>query len=899
MAEPGQTPAERTPDFRVETVERIAGLIDADAFAKGKNWLVAALIEVLTWLFSKILALGVVIGGVIADSLARGEDKAQKSFGKLASIALQDMFGVEIDPDSLNDRGNRGRRTAASQALGRTVMQALTHGQNGNGATELTPSAAGAENYMSVVTQMALEGWLEGWIVELCSGGILKNFGELDDIMAKVMGLERATRRVMGPLLNARVITPFTWQVNKIYHPNLLTPAEAVRQIASGRWPRAQGFEELARQGWSLDRIEALLASQEKRLSLESLDYLLRVGIIDQAEAVQTLRDEGYDPQTASKEFIVRQQRRLDAIRDDMVAPAIAAYVDRRIGDADLDGFFTDALDNEAERAALLDVARARRALNTRRLSPGEARAAVKAEILAVSDYRRALRDDGYDEDAILTLELLLRHELAEAAAIADLRAAAAAERAAELATREAQRAARQRELEAERALTRRGAESDLERAAVRGLIPLARVDELYDAKYDAETAAIYLTLLEDERQRYLDEQARRAEALQRAARRSIDVGDLEQAVLNNILSLDQFRSGLAARGFDAGDVEILTRTLEARKADVDAARATRARAGDVARRRAIDLGRFEQLVRRGHRTVADYDALLVSLEFDEAARAGMRELLALQVADDTAAREARAAAERTLTPRGLSLEQFRRAVLLGLQTSARYETFLLDHRFTADVVALLMAELAEAVADAEAARQERQAADPRLDGRVLPLSVVARAARLGRVSPQTYQARLEREGFNEADVALQLDLVLAEIADVQAVRRDRDAPTPAAAPKGIALAELARAVRRGLESLEAFQARAIALGFTEDAVRTQMRILGDELLEAQAAKARKAQIAAGLDPGPLTLAALEDQVRAGAASILDFVASLVGLGVAPEDAELLGALLLDEQGEG
>jgi predicted nucleic acid-binding Zn-ribbon protein len=107
------------------------------------------------------------------------------------------------------------------------------------------------------------------------------------------------------------------------------------------------------------------------------------------------------------------------------------------------------------------------------------------------------------------------------------------------------------------------------------------------------------------------------------------------------VLTLDQVRAQLTALAFDAGDAEILLATMRARKADLDAAKQQRADAAAKAKTKSIDLGRFETLVRRGHRTIGEYASLLTSLGYDAGAVAAMGELLQLQIADDTAARDA------------------------------------------------------------------------------------------------------------------------------------------------------------------------------------------------------------------------------------------------------------------
>jgi hypothetical protein len=70
--------------------------------------------------------------------------------------------------------------------------------------------------------------------------------------------------------------------------------------------------------------------------------------------------------------------------------------------------------------------------------------------------------------------------------------------------------------------------------------------------------------------------------------------------------------------------------------------------------------------------------------------------------------------------------------------------------------------------------------------------------------------------------------------------------------------------------------------------------LLGDELRETALAKTRRTAIDAEPKDRNVSLAELEQAVIAGTLTLDQFVAELVLSGLAPEDAELLGSLLLD-----
>jgi len=281
---------------------------------------------------------------------------------------------------------------------------------------------------------------------------------------------------------------------------------------------------------------------------------------------------------------------------------------------------------------------------------------------------------------------------------------------------------------------------------------------------------------------------------------------------------------------------------------------------------------------------------LLESLGVDEASRADFVDLLQLQIADDTAARELRAQAAAAPPLKGLTLEQIRRAVLLGVQTVDDFQRFLVANRYTSDAQAVLLAELRADVAEAEAARQRRASAASAPATPETPLSTIRRAAQLGVVSPDVYLERLVRAGYSDDDVALELELLLVEIADVQAARRRREATAPAPAATGLSLPALERAVKAGVSTLEEYRARAITLGYSLDDVEILTAVLDRELQTLSAARAAHDNLALRLATDGLSLAALDAQAKSGALSLVDYVAQLEGWGVEGDEAQLVAA---------
>ena len=874
-----------------------AGVIDAFIKSDAAKAAGTTLADVSGKLIALLVTLASPIGIGLAKGIADSEDLVAPYLAEIAAAAVSDTFGTEVSASAFRSRRDPSGRKGAADALGAGFLNSI---KGAGGAVE--PSQEAAQRFLGMVMNMALEGWYQGWFFEFMTSlipqldvGKIESFAQLDDTIMQALGIGRMTRRVVQPLLNAQVITPLQWHVNKTYRTELLSTGVAIQQFLRGNWTREQLDEELARQGYSADRIDALVNGQKKFFGAGEVRAFVDRKHWPMDKGIQHLRDQGYDQDGAVDALRLEGLRRIEQLEASEGSVILAAYADRRIAAGEMRSMLNAAVKNDEERALLEELAEVRRATNIRHLSPAEARACVKVGILAFRDYERALERDGYTPEAVDALDLLLRVEITKDRDLAELRAEQADERAAAKVARETAAAERRAQVEADRARRRRGPIADLERAVIRGLIPFERLAEVLAADYDPDTVGILLALVEDDRQRYLAQQAAAEEARKRAPRRELDVGALERAVMAGLLTPEEFGARLTFLKFDPDDAALLTAVVRAKKADQDAAVRARREAEESARRQRIDLSRFERLVRRGARSLADYDAMLAGLGFEDADRAAMRELLEIQISDDRRADEERAAAEKRLEPRGLSLEQLRRAVVLGIRTEDDFQRFLIDQNFTADAQAVLLADLRLAVAEADDARRRRDQPAPAPGARGLPLSTLQRAARLGIITIDTYRARLAALGYTADDLAVELELLLLEIAETQAARAERTAAEPEAEARGLSLAQVERAVRAGALTLEDYRAAAISAGLAQEAVEIVVAVLAQEAGTLTEAREIRAIVLRRLADQNVSLEELETRVTKGGQPFDVFIGELQQRGVGADEAELVASLLVDE----
>jgi hypothetical protein len=846
-----------------------------------------------TWM-SALYKAALGVAGKSGQTMHDVEEIAFPFIAAFVAPVVAGLFGAEVNAGAFTQRLASGGGEAAARSLVDNFVKAISGGTEG----PIAPSTAGASRIATAAVGASLESTFNAVATEMISD-LLPEIGPhftaltaIPEEILRALGVGRLVRRALSPLVDAACATPAKWYYAQRFQQNLLSASEVARQVARGRWSIDQAKEELSRQGYSDDRIEAVLNAAARFLSASDLGRLVRAQQLDASEAITQLRSAGYDEDTAAILMTLEKLAFIEQLDVAMADAAVTAYADGRIDEGTLGGFCSGTTITEQHKAQLVELAHARRICNAKPLTSAEAKAAVIAGVLALPDYRAALAQENRTPDAIDVLDLMLRAELDTKKSAADHKAELAAAKATAATQKLADAQAKKDAADAKAAIQRLGPPAQLENAYIRGLIPIDRVEQIYSARYDAGAVDALIADLQDKRQAYVAQQQRAADAAKRAESHGANAGQLEAAYLAGVIDVDRYRQSLLDQHVDAADVDVIVATATAKLQAKQAADAAHAQALAAAKIKHVDLATLELLVRRGHRTLDDFRAALTSIGYDDIAQAALVERLQIQMSDDQAAAKVKADAAAKLAAKGLSLDQFHRAVVLGVKTVNDYTGFLLANGFTADAVQTLAA-VAQADADeADAARKRRAAADARAQTPALPLAELARAVKLGLVPVDVYTARLTAAGYSADDIAIEQDLLTQEIADVQAARAKRAATDAAAGGRGLTLVQVAAAVRNGELTPDDYRARAIALGLSADDADTLTRVLEDELAAAHALQTRKAALAAEDATRELARADFEKAVKDGLQSIDDYAAWLREKGYAADDAALLVAEL-------
>lgn len=883
---------QNTPDYRSIGQQVGAGINDVQNLSRWGRLFVTSLQEVVAWSLSWFLNMAADVAVFMARTLTMAEDRTDDSLSELSAAAVEDLLGVKVDQNALRRRAGRGGRDAMAASLGNTIIRSLV-----GDATSIAPSDEPAGRYVANVTKFGLEGWLSGWTMEFLTSvwgpfGHIETFGELDDILAQSLGFGRLSRRVLGPYVDTLVVTPTRWQVNKTYRPELLTPAQAVMMFHRKRWTHDQMMEECARQGYSDDRIEALMAASEKKPTLAQVMKWYDMDYIVVEDLRAYLEDDGWPERYIDILIQGAEVEKISSFNMQLADAAAAAYVARRIPEARFNQLLSDSGIPQRDMNRLRELAELKRAVNVKPLSESDAAAATKRGLLSVPEYRQVLRANGYDEDAIRVMELLMLQDIRnisekERAEAERDRLAAEAK-----AKREAEAAARKARLEAERAVTEPSL-GMVERFVTRGYWDFQQyADFLRAERYDGATIAALVADAEQARVEYVQRQAEREDAERRSAVRTIGLAQLETAILRGHATMADYRRRLQTDGYSAADQDVLVRVLQDRIDERAELEARRRAADEQSPDKGVSVAQVEQSVLRGLTSLADFDAFLQQQGYPSFDRSVILELTRAKLQDQQAAAARRVELEAAAAARQVPVADIRRAVLQGVRPFADYRNALIDARIDAEdrqlLEDLLRVELDQRAADV----QRRDDIARERDQRGLSLQQLERAVVAGAATVEQYQGELAAEGYDAESIDTLTALLLERIAETQRARRRRDELDAGDGSRPLTPGQVARAVRAGLRAPQDYFFALLDNGNTEADAQMLTQLLELEIAEARDARATRTAVTTELAGESVNLAQLAADVRTGTATLEDYALALESRNYTPATVATLTALL-------
>lgn len=849
-----------------------------------RQWLAAGLGFFLKYIFQVL--------GFALRVLTDGTNNAEESLAELSTIMINHLLGVKVATDAVKMRRNGEPTHPDIETLGTLVMQRFMAAFDDGGSIE--PGDAAAKKFVNRAIAMSVDGWALDAIIDWFPHEILDfdKLASLDDKLRQAMGLGRMTRAVLHPAINILAVTPYTWKLNKQYRPKLLSDSQAVEQFLRGNWTDAELREELAREGWSDKRIDALIQEHTKLLSLEELAFLERYSGWPRANAIGMLRAAGWSEALADLRLNIVKSKELQAIKHECALAAAAAFVRR---DIEVDQFMQILSENIADddlRHQMQVSAATRRELNVTYLSEGQAEQAIILGFWNIQQYTDHLKRKGFSDDDILTMQLLVQEKLAHASDVQSKKDAAAKAHAAAAAAKAAAAKARQAQLDAQRAHKDLSI-GQVHRAVVRGELTISQYHDFLVRDGQAqEDIAVLLGLVQAEQAQYAAAAAKRAKADTKLAVTSLTSAQLEKAVETGAMTIDDYQQILAAQGVASGDIAIL---LDAVRTNVQARADAEARRLAIAAKlehKGISLSQFEAAVRHGLRSMADFKQFLADNHYGIPDQASIVGLLQARIDADTAAAALKTKVAAALGAKHIPVAALEQAVRRGLRPIADYRAALTSSGVIPGDVDTLVALLQGQMDDATAAAARKAANTARLAAKGISLANLERAARLGIIPVARYQAALAAENLPAEDQDVMVALLSADIARTQAAQQKAADAEAKLRNRPVPLADLKHGVLLGIRPIGDYQLELQTAGYDADAQDALVKLLQDEIDQKKAADARKAELDAKRSEKEVSRAQFEAAVKAGIKTIDDYAAFLQELGYGDEDQALLLSLL-------
>lgn len=468
---------------------------------------------------------------------------------ELASAGLRDFLGVDIPPAQIGLHGGHGTRTAAADTIGRVVMASMFGAFDGAGTITPAVGQANAERLITAVVETALEGWLGENLSLGYLSSDLPHWGDLDDLMARNLGMGRITSRVLRPIVDALIVHPFTQHIRAQLHDTIPSPSEAVRLLNRGHIGETAYFDLMARHGYGTELAGELRVLNSQQLSRADLQRLYDTGFLRPEGVISHLRAQGYSQEIAPAILNLIQNDRVSSMEQALASLARDMYRDRDIDETEAAALLDSIGYTAEEKAALLAVARVERSRG-KRVSDAVLLKAFDLELIDTAELERRYALAGYaPADVDLLVTLAVRDKQAK-----DDKAAA------KLAGRP-------------KVLTE-GEWLDLHR---RGIVDSARLAAaLRGLRFSDDQISLLIARAEGARAAYVREQAAHAAAARglRATRATI-----EDAYVRGFVDDATLQAGYVAAGVAPEDLQLLMQLRRAERAEYQARLLARAAA--------------------------------------------------------------------------------------------------------------------------------------------------------------------------------------------------------------------------------------------------------------------------------------------------------------------------------
>lgn len=286
--------------------------------------LVAASVTLVVAILGAVFRVGADLVALFLTSLEEGRRQNFEAINNLIAAAMGDLFGIDINPADLPTGDNARNQKARVEQLGAAVHDLFITSFGGSSGGDIGPGERAARAFTGFNLSYAANAALTGIIPEIESLGFFKEFALIGEEIGGAMALGRMHRRVIAPLFDGLVITPFKQELSAKY-PKELLPIATLCTLHNGRLLDDSEFQrQMSAHGMDAAQIERLSLAHAKQIPLPMLERAISANLVTKDIALQTLQMQGFTPEAAELMLQSASLQRQDTLRSDLVTDAFS-----------------------------------------------------------------------------------------------------------------------------------------------------------------------------------------------------------------------------------------------------------------------------------------------------------------------------------------------------------------------------------------------------------------------------------------------------------------------------------------------------------------------------------------------------------------------------------------------
>lgn len=822
--------------------------------------------------------------------------RSDANMDQLVAASVKGMLGLGPEKGTAGGGASAAQREQYAANIANMIQGALEQNISKNPNGGVAPGNQGANKFLALSAHIAIEGWVQGLMVELGSANYLERFADLKDTLERCMGMGRLARRALHAPMKVLVEEPYTQLLNLTYHPTLLAPAELVRYYLRGGIDRTALQTAMDLHGYSSEKVDELINVTRLHLSPEDVFKGTTTGYFSMDTAKTILGDLGYDAPTAAQFLTLRNDDYTNNLNRKLVEEALALLKEGRItqnvyqdqlGLANLPKQETDVWTKLGD---LITVWHKQcKVQECKRPDLGEGLKLLERGIWQLPQYEQLLNYYNYQPSDEFDMAQLAQTEAVDWQALQLQKADALAARQ----KREADRL-RKAQMMVEDIGVSTG---EMETLVYEGLRSITQYQQYLRNKSVAEdniqtlSQALVIKLAQK-----TAAAAAKLAAQNKAKAKKVDLTQLETAVKQGLMDIPTFTSRVEALGMSNADAGLIAQELQNSISTAATKAQTVAAAKAKAAEKHIDLSQEERAVRLGILQMSDYAQFLAAHGYTPEEQGVLESALQDQVNTDKATAAKKAAAAPKAAAKGINLTQLERLVRAGVKTVADYTAALATAGYDAADQAALTEFLQLQMQQDQQDLIVHGHAAALVDQMGVSLADLERAVKLSVVPIATYQDALQRAGVSAADQQTLTAALAAQIKTTRAQQSTAQSVSKLVAAAGISLATLEKDTLAGKLSIDQFTALLNGYNVPAAEVTDTVALVQDMLDNQRAVASLVAQAGARAAGKGLNLAQITAAYKQQVITEDVWRTDVAGLGYDQANVEILFETLAAQQ---